>query len=197
MTFSHANTLQKAKYKLKTAVGISEKSYSHSEESPIYGSGQGATNLSNIWLLISSELAKIYDTKANGATLISPNKQLWVIMMILGFVDDVTNQVNDFLDNSVTVETLVEKMTHDCQLWSNLLRISGGLLELEKCSYHFIQFEFHPDGTPFMSSNIKGPPIRIITKKTMKQSLKNRNQYLNFIKYWDTLKPLQDNIIHK
>jgi hypothetical protein len=38
----------------------------------------------------------------------------------------------------------------DAQLWSDLFWISGGMLELPKCSYHQIQFDFLPSGKPYM-----------------------------------------------
>ncbi len=108
-------------------------------------------------------------------------------MTIIDFVEDLTNQVNIFHDNDVSAETLAEKMTQDCQHWANLLLLSGGPLELEKCLYHFIQFEFHPDSTPFMSPNYKGPPIKIATKTTTKLLL-STIQSMNPIKYWAILK---------
>eukprot|EP00957_Ditylum_brightwellii_P195325 14881251-Ditylum_brightwellii.AAC.1 len=36
VTFVHAKTLEEAKFKLKTALGVSESFYSHSEIFPIY-----------------------------------------------------------------------------------------------------------------------------------------------------------------
>eukprot|EP00957_Ditylum_brightwellii_P084958 6460428-Ditylum_brightwellii.AAC.1 len=41
-------------------------------------------------------------------------------------------------------------MREDGQLWSILLWLRDGLLELNKCSYHIIHFFFYPDGTPQM-----------------------------------------------
>jgi hypothetical protein len=40
----HARTLQEAQYRLKTALGISELTYSHSQQFPIHGTGQGSGN---------------------------------------------------------------------------------------------------------------------------------------------------------
>eukprot|EP00957_Ditylum_brightwellii_P159116 12109756-Ditylum_brightwellii.AAC.1 len=44
VTFTHATTLEKAKYCLETALGVSDEYYQHCLLYPIYGSGQGATN---------------------------------------------------------------------------------------------------------------------------------------------------------
>jgi hypothetical protein len=43
-------------------------------------------------------------------------------------------------------------------LWSNLLWLSGGLLELGKCSFHQLNFSFEPDGRPMMRTGIYGIP---------------------------------------
>ena len=68
---------------------------------------------------------------------------------MVGFVDDSTGVVNDFHATTLPeVEALLQKMQHDAQLWNDLLWCSGGKLELPKCSYHFLYFDFDPDGTP-------------------------------------------------
>eukprot|EP00957_Ditylum_brightwellii_P055737 4223304-Ditylum_brightwellii.AAC.1 len=50
-------------------------------------------------------------------------------------------------------------MQEDAQVWSDLLWLTGGLLELDKCSYHSIWYEFLQDGTPVMQSTRPGPPL--------------------------------------
>ena len=48
---------------------------------------------------------------------------------MVGFVDDSTGQVNEFLSNQQpTPSALTKKMQHDAQLWSDLLWVSGGNL---------------------------------------------------------------------
>eukprot|EP00957_Ditylum_brightwellii_P198532 15130758-Ditylum_brightwellii.AAC.1 len=71
---------------------------------------------------------------------------------MVGFVDNTTGQTNDFEDNKVTPGELIEQMTTDAQIWSDLLQISSGLLELDKCLYHLIYYVFLEDGTPVISS---------------------------------------------
>eukprot|EP00957_Ditylum_brightwellii_P005071 385453-Ditylum_brightwellii.AAC.1 len=71
---------------------------------------------------------------------------------MVGFVDDTTGQTNNFENNNATLKELIEQMTKDAQIWSDLLWISGGLLELDKCLYHLINYVFLEDSTPVMSS---------------------------------------------
>jgi hypothetical protein len=85
-----------------------------------------------------------------------------VSLSMIGFVDDSTGQVNAFCDNEQpTPEFLRSIMQIDAQLWSNLLWLSGGLLELGKCSFHQIHFDFEPDGAPIIRGGIYGTPLQV------------------------------------
>ena len=41
-------------------------------------------------------------------------------------------------------------MREDAQLWHDLLWVSGGKLELPKCGYHLVHYNFEPSGIPKM-----------------------------------------------
>eukprot|EP00957_Ditylum_brightwellii_P094149 7168106-Ditylum_brightwellii.AAC.1 len=56
VTFVHAKTPEEAKFKLKTALGVSESFDTHSQVFLIYSTGQGIINLPMIMLIISSTL---------------------------------------------------------------------------------------------------------------------------------------------
>jgi hypothetical protein len=45
----HGATLAQMKYYVSTALGISEDSYTHTAESPVYGTGQGSCASPSIW----------------------------------------------------------------------------------------------------------------------------------------------------
>ena len=59
VTLANGNTLLKAKYLIRTELGLSESSYTHSPEMPIYGTGQGSGNSPMIWVfcLVSYTIA--------------------------------------------------------------------------------------------------------------------------------------------
>jgi hypothetical protein len=48
----HASTLQQDQFRLKTATGVSALHYSHCDQFPIHGTGQGSGNSPFIWLFI-------------------------------------------------------------------------------------------------------------------------------------------------
>ena len=145
----HSKTLQEAKYKLRTATGISEQHYSHCLEFPIYGSGQGSGNSPCIWLFISSTLFDIQNATTHGARFVTPDGQTSLQVAIVGFVDDSNGMTNDFQpQHQAPITTLLKNMEQDAQKWSDLLFCSGGQLELSKCSFHTLHFEFMPNGRP-------------------------------------------------
>jgi hypothetical protein len=154
----HGRTLQEARYKLRTAVGISESEYSHSIQFPLYGSGQGSGNSPALWLLvISATLFDVHDKFAQGATYQDPFGVNSVQLKMSGFVDDTNASLNDWQpQHQMELDALLTILAHDAQIWNDLLFVSGGKLELSKCSFHVLQFQFRPDGTPY--PDLSAPP---------------------------------------
>jgi len=158
----HAQTLKDAEYRLRTATGISNTKYSHCLDFPLYGSGQGSGNSPCIWLFISSTLFDIQNAKAHGAKFISPDGTTSMQLAIVGFVDDSNGTTNDFQPQSQEeLPTLLTRMQEDAQLWNDLLFCSGGQLELSKCSFHVLHFNFLPNGKPVPSKSIYPNTIKL------------------------------------
>ena len=144
------STLHQARYRLRTALGVSKEYYTHTEKKPIYGTGQGSGNSPIIWCFLSSALFTAHAEKAHGAIFTTPTYDYYTKIGMVGFVDDSTGQVNDFLaDKQPDQATLMGRMQHDAQLWYDLLRASGGELELSKCSFHNVRWGFTSKGSPF------------------------------------------------
>jgi hypothetical protein len=144
-------------------MGVSDEFYANCQAFPIYGTGQGSGNSPAIWcMLVSSVLFACHEEKGHGAYFCTPDKQMSVSLSMVGFVDDSTNQVNEFeLDSQPTPEFLRKIMQQDAQLWSDLLWLSGGLLELNKCSFHQLHFNFDSDGRPMMRTGTYGDPLQV------------------------------------
>jgi hypothetical protein len=155
----NATTLKRAKYKLKTALGVTKASYSHCTAFPLHGTGQGSGNSPMIWCFISSTLFDCHQERAYGVLFESPDRKVTITFSMVGFVDDITGTVNDFANNDATVENLLCRLQHDAQLWNDLLWCSGGMLELSKCSYHFLYFEFDASGAPHPLGGTVGSPL--------------------------------------
>ncbi|OEU11291.1 hypothetical protein FRACYDRAFT_246405 [Fragilariopsis cylindrus CCMP1102] len=146
--FVHAKTLEEAEFKLKTSTKISDTSYRHCIKFPIHGTGQGSTNSPMIWCFISSVLFQCHNQRAHGMLFESPSKDMIVRFNMVGFVDDSTCITGG--NKNDTLQDLIRKMKEDAQLWHDLLWCSGGKLELPKCGYHVIHFEYENSGIPTM-----------------------------------------------
>lgn len=150
VTMVWAKTLEEAKYKLKMNARVSDEYYQHCEAFPIHGSGQGSGNSPCLWLLISSVLCDQYNASAHGATFETPDKSITIQIYLVSFVDDTNGNVNSFTqDIQPPIQDLIRKMQHDAQLWHDLLWSSGGALELPKCFYQILHWDFL-DGKPML-----------------------------------------------
>jgi hypothetical protein len=76
----------------------------------------------------------------------------------VGFVDDTRNSTNKFEDNDVSIQELAELANRDSQIWHDLLISSNQALELSKCGYHAIMYDFLPTGEPIL---LDSPPTHL------------------------------------
>ena len=145
----HGTTLEQMQYYVSTALGISEESYSHSYsgDSPIYGTGQGSCASPSVWLQICSILFDCHNHKSYGAHYQSPDGSIQFKTSMTGFVDDTKGQVNDMKEkHPLPLQDLIDRMQADAQLWGDLLHVTGGALEIPKCNYYMMHWNFHPSG---------------------------------------------------
>ena len=166
-----AETLKQAKYYLKTKFGISSEYAKHTKQCPWFGTGQGSGNSPFYWLFISSTLYDLYCSKSTGgASYVSWDKQHSIKLHLLGFVDDVNNRTNvplgvDVAGLDVVLKQLVDQASRDSQLWHDILLAANQDLELSKCKYHIIHYDWKPHGEPVLSLE-KNPqdPVSIVGK---------------------------------
>ena len=169
VTESNVSTLQKAKYHVRTELGLSDSHYSHSLEWPIYGTGQGSGNSPMIWCFLSSLLFDCYDLRSHPADYCNPDWSNKTRVSMIGFVDDSNGQVNSFFndDSSVTLNALIQKARSNVTTWSDLLQATGGALELSKCSYHVAFWKFSIQGAPVLSNiSHEITPLQILDSHT-------------------------------
>jgi hypothetical protein len=116
-----------------------------------------------IWCFISSSLFNCHQQESYGAVFQSPDRTVSVAFSIVGFVDNSTCTSNDFNPSAtLSPDYYIQSMQIDTQLWHDLPWVSGGMLELPKCSYHFLYFDFLPNGKPVPHPGTVGPPLEVI-----------------------------------
>jgi hypothetical protein len=141
--------LRVARYAIKTGIGISKETYQHSDESPAFGSGQGSGASAQGWGKLVSVLFDIHDMYGHGSEYADPWKLYSTIIGMLGFVDD--NNITNNGEEWETVSDIIIRTQHDAQLWNDLLRATGGALNLDKCFAQVIAFQFGFNGAPVIA----------------------------------------------
>jgi hypothetical protein len=91
----YGNTLHHMLYYVVTVLRISERSYQHLPDQPIYGTGQGSCALPAVWLIICSLLFACHQKASHGAEYFTPDNKLQIKLSMAGFVDDTKEQTND------------------------------------------------------------------------------------------------------
>jgi hypothetical protein len=145
---THSTTLKLMQFKLRTALGDSDAHYKHGKETPIHGSGQGSCASPCLWLLISSILMDCLKEAADGMTMADVKSINTIEQWIEGFVDD-TSLFSNTVSITDKVGDLKMSLSKDMNLWAQLLEATGGRLELSKCFYYILSWNFALDGTPY------------------------------------------------
>ena len=101
-----------------------------------------------IWCFILSILFDCHNQKAHGLTTTSPNGDVIISFIIIGFVDDSTCVAGG--KQNETINQLLVRVKHDVQLWRDLLWASRERMELQKCGFHLIFYDFDKNGVPSM-----------------------------------------------
>jgi exonuclease III len=178
---SYVETLFCAMYHIRTELGVSPTSYSHSDLWPIYGTGQGSGNSPMIWLFLSCLLFAAYAKLARKATYCNPDGSNDTTLTMVGFVDDTNGQVNKFTSpqTDITLLELMQDAEHNATSWASLLGATGGALELSKCSYHVVFWRFSVQGAPvLMNMKAELPPITVVDPTSLQpQELEYLNPY--------------------
>lgn len=78
----------------------------------------------------------------------TPDQSRHIELGMIGYADDSNGQTNNFYDTVCDATSLKvkDRMKNNANVWSTLLGISGGALELSKCSYHLVSCKFALSG---------------------------------------------------
>ncbi len=99
-----------------------------------------------IWCFISSILYDCYDKQAFKAVYHSRDKSKKVELGMVGsLMTPTAKQIHMYrrkLKSSHSRQTAVHRRRTNAQIWSNLLSTTAGALELNKCLYHVMAWQF-------------------------------------------------------
>ena len=134
-------TLQQMKYQVKTALGLSEESFSNAEDW-VLGILQGSGASPYLWLAITCVLLGALQKWSPDITFNNPQGTLTCNCIGEAYVHS-TELWLTVPDRDIT--QLAQEMQKIAQHWEQLLYITGGALALEKCFYVALQWSFPND----------------------------------------------------
>jgi hypothetical protein len=147
------DVLLNAIHYLKTAFGITLDSYTSDAAFRIFGVGQGSKAGPISWARVSSLLFQAQDLLGHGVKCSCPERIINHKRHSDGYVDDTTMYLCDqeaWLSHPPSSQEVFGVLQEDAQTWERLLWPSGGLLEINKCRYYIIQWEFGLSGNAHM-----------------------------------------------
>lgn len=161
------NFLDSAHYHISTTLGVSEQSYRSTTVWKLHGPGQGNQCSPAIWAVVSTLILNTMKSKFPGTTFSDPQSTQIINHHMQAFVDDSSIWVNDFkasIKGTCDDNHLLLELQSATQWWEKLLVETGGMLELRKCFYYFIKWQFDQNGAATLDTDEL--PQKIIIKQS-------------------------------
>ena len=190
-----ASTLFHMKYAVKHVYGISTEQYNSTIQEPLFGTGQGSGASPAVWLSLVVILLNALDRMSKeddipALSFADPWAEIEAEWRVGAFVDDTNQGVTD-PTGALPLECLVEKLREAGQMWERLLHISGGSLNLSKCSWT-LQYWSWKNGRPCLQPRLHTDPLllmtsgdtlehHIITRHDNATELKGLGVHMNFM----------------
>ena len=149
-------TLKDSKYYIKLGEAVTTQYYGNTSNIQLFGTGQGSGCSPYIWLLLSSELFKLYTETSQGSIIQAPFEPNICHLHMTAYVDDV-NTHHSFLSTH-TNQDIINIATQAAQKWSDILYISGGKISNKKSNYYLHQMSPQSTGR-FIPTKISHPSI--------------------------------------
>ena len=104
----------------------------------------------------------MYNEEAHSVIYHSLDHSIQIKIYMVGFIDDTSRSTNDFLEPHLLKEThYIQQATMDAQHWNDILQLSRVALQLTKCSYLFLFYQFSNTGIPYLSGTASDPIINL------------------------------------
>ena len=132
------NIVEKQQFRVKTAHGASDGTYSYSIDDQTYGMGQGLGWSGAIWMATSDTICKILEREGTGMRFVSPDRSIIITKNGDLFVDDTALGVT--AGNIGDGRTVLEHLQKDEQKHALLLFAAGHRLALQKCCYYLSSY---------------------------------------------------------
>ena len=139
---THADALRFMRYTVKTVYGISKENYHGTIFAPLFGTGQGSGASPAIWLSLVVILLQTLDRLIpDRINFQSVSGDLVHSRLVDAFVDDTSLGFTSKSDET-SMDDMIQRLQHIAQTWEHLLHLSGGKLNLAKCSWFIVRWEW-------------------------------------------------------
>ena len=139
---------------VSTKHGVSENNIRTSKDTVLHGIGQGNGGGPAIWISHLTVMFKAISSICSGFTASNITQKENLSTVGTGYVDDVTLVSSTQRDQAQTYSMVKNQIKQMGQVWENLLYISGGRLELTKCFWVPIVWNWK-GGKPYISTRNK------------------------------------------
>jgi hypothetical protein len=148
----HSQTFRQITYTIKHKLGLSTTSHKHNHLEPVYGVGQWACDAPARWGFACGALINAYKQVANNAEIISSISRLKSNHKIAALVNDTMTMK---IIHKQLCFYILWFLQSDVQNWEKLLYTSGRKLEIPKCKFGVIDWEYDNLGRVTLKSNTK------------------------------------------
>ena len=104
----------------------------------------------------------MHDKQWFGLYYRDPEDSFKTIIGMLGFVND--NNISNTGGKHELIEDVIKQTQHDAQLWNDILKATGGTLNLLKCFFQVIATTFSQTGATVIAAHDKSWYIDIVDK---------------------------------
>lgn len=140
----HAEALQFMRYTVKPVHGLSEQSYQGTPFEPLFGTGQGSGASPAAWLSLVVILMLTLDQLVPERMEFS-SPHFHHSRLLDAFLDDTSLGFTD--SGVISCDDMIDRLSTIAQHWEKLLFYSGGSLNLKKCSWYVMYWDWR-DGCP-------------------------------------------------
>jgi hypothetical protein len=157
----HSEALQFMKYTIKTVYGISETNYTSTPFEPLFGSGQGSGASPAVWLtlvvLLLHTLDRLVPDRMHFESISGTRTHSRTAD---AFVDDTSVGFTSSADDE-PYENIINRLQKIAQTWEHLLHLSGGKLNLNKCSWYILKWDWNKGRPTLRKALPSDPPLTL------------------------------------